>query len=539
MPQVAARKGLRALFHSPDSIEAGPQAPAAEAAVLSLDQATSELAPEPELGRLARLRALLQSRDWSHIDWVPDLAEDIGSKRWLRGFATLAGLALTAFAFWPSFELQAAPAAHADDAVRDEYRSQMIMPLGLGGESGRRMAAGPLVRAADSVPERPRIELAAVLAEGDSFMRMLQRAGVSAEDAGAAGDLVAGAVPLAQILPGTRVDLVLGPRPAPDQPRQLLSAQFRPKLDLQLAIQRQGNSLAVSRQAVAVDDTPLRIRGIVGPSLYRSARAAGAPVSAIQQYLQALDSHVSLEAVQPGDAFDMVISYKRAGGQGEAGQVLYAGLDRSGAPLAELMRWGDSGEFYSADALTRPVVETSTSGLLQPVFGRITSLFGMRRHPILGYARMHAGVDFGAPWGSPIRATAAGVVSYAGWHGGHGNYVRLEHGGGLGSGYGHMSRIAVSPGTRVSAGQVIGFVGSSGLSTGPHLHYEMYRGGQVVNPLGMSFATTSTVVRQVDPKQVAAFKAKLARFKALRPGVSQGGIAMAPSGAPSGRVALR
>jgi murein DD-endopeptidase MepM/ murein hydrolase activator NlpD len=379
--------------------------------------------------------------------------------------------------------------------------------------------------------------MAAILAQGDDFMRLLQRAGVSGNDAARAGELVADTMPLGQIAPGTRVDIVLGPRPAPGEARSLLSANFRPKLDLQLAVNRQGDGLVLSRQTIAVDETPLRIRGIVGPSLYRSARAAGAPVSAIQQYLQALDGNVGIEAMQPGDAFDMVISYKRAaGGEAEAGQVLYAGLDRGTTPVAELMRWGSSGEFYSSDALSKPVTEThAMGGLLQPVFGRITSMFGMRRHPILGYTRMHAGVDFGAAWGSPIRATADGVVSYAGWHGGHGQYVRLDHGGGLGTGYGHMSRIAVSSGTRVSAGQVIGFVGSSGLSTGPHLHYEMYRGGQVVNPLGTSFASVTTTVRQVDPKQVAEFKAKLARFKAIRPGIAQGGIAMAPSS----RVALR
>jgi murein DD-endopeptidase MepM/ murein hydrolase activator NlpD len=111
------------------------------------------------------------------------------------------------------------------------------------------------------------------------------------------------------------------------------------------------------------------------------------------------------------------------------------------------------------------------------------------------------------------------VVSFAGFHGGHGNYVRLEHGGGLGTGYGHMSRIAVSPGERVSAGEVIGYVGSSGLSTGPHLHYEMYRDGRTVNPLGQSFAAaTVTVTREVDPVQLAAFRSKLQQLRSLRPG---------------------
>jgi murein DD-endopeptidase MepM/ murein hydrolase activator NlpD len=146
----------------------------------------------------------------------------------------------------------------------------------------------------------------------------------------------------------------------------------------------------------------------------------------------------------------------------------------------------------------------------------MTSSFGMRRHPILGYVRMHAGVDFGAAWGSPIFAVSDGIVSFAGRHGGQGNYVRLEHGGGLGSGYGHMSRIAVAPGTRVRAGQVIGFVGSSGLSTGPHLHFEVYRGGATINPLSVSF--TSKV--QIDTKQRDALKARLLQLKKIAPGAA-------------------
>src|SRR3546814_4033078 len=97
---------------------------------------------------------------------------------------------------------------------------------------------------------------------------------------------------------------------------------------------------------------------------------------------------------------------------------------------------------------------------------------------------MHAGIDFAAHYGSPIYAATDGFVSYAGRHGGHGNYVRLEHGNGLATGYAHMSRIAASPGQRVRQGQVIGYVGSSALSNRPHLHYELYRKGRTNNQNG-------------------------------------------------------
>ena len=110
------------------------------------------------------------------------------------------------------------------------------------------------------------------------------------------------------------------------------------------------------------------------------------------------------------------------------------------------------------------------------------------------------------------------MVVYAGRHGGHGNYVKLDHGGGLGTGYGHMSRIAVAPGTHVHTGQVIGYVGSSGLSTGPHLHYEVYRDGRTVDPLSIRF----TVRAEVDKAELAAFKARLAQMKAIQPGAALG-----------------
>jgi murein DD-endopeptidase MepM/ murein hydrolase activator NlpD len=145
----------------------------------------------------------------------------------------------------------------------------------------------------------------------------------------------------------------------------------------------------------------------------------------------------------------------------------------------------------------------------------MSSGFGMRRHPILGYTRMHAGIDFAARYGSPIYAVTDGVVAYAGRHGGHGNYVRIEHGGGLATGYAHMSRIAAIPGQRVRRGQVIGYVGSTGLSTGPHLHYELYRNGVTVNPLSVRFTTTA----QLAGAELAAFRAKLAHYRQLRVGL--------------------
>jgi len=123
------------------------------------------------------------------------------------------------------------------------------------------------------------------------------------------------------------------------------------------------------------------------------------------------------------------------------------------------------------------------AGLAWPARGPITSGFGLRRHPLFGIVHRHQGVDIAAPWGTPVRAAAAGTVVYAGWFGGYGKLVVVDHGGGVATLYGHLSSIAVSPGDRVAAGDVLGRVGSTGYSTGPHLHFEIRVDGRPVDPL--------------------------------------------------------
>lgn len=149
-----------------------------------------------------------------------------------------------------------------------------------------------------------------------------------------------------------------------------------------------------------------------------------------------------------------------------------------------------------------------------PVAGRVTSNFGMRLHPLLGFMRMHKGLDIAAPHGAPVFAMTDGVVQLAGRNAGYGNFVKLAHAGGLTSGYGHLSRIAVPAGTRVRQGQVIGFVGSTGMSTGPHLHWEVWRNGRSINPRGLTFAS----VARLAGRDLAAFKQRAAAMLALSPG---------------------
>lgn len=471
---------------------------------------------------------LAASRWFDRLDLAPDLAEEIGSRRWMRGLGTMVGLGAVALALWPDMTpLEARPAMPQGDEIQSELRSQMILPLALGADSGRRMGPTQAVIPLKSAPERPQIQLVVTLAPGDSFASMLRRAGVAAADIDRAAALVGQAVAVGDIAPGTQMDVLLGRRPAPGEPRPLDSLAFRARFDLALELTRPGvgetlpdgtpvipsGPLALQRNIIRVDETPLRVRGTVGSSLYRSMRAAGVPASAVQDYLKALDAQIDMEReVRSTDEFDIIISYRRAAtGERQAGQLLYAGVDRAGSARTQLMRWGGDGRFFEASG-----VGEQRNGLLAPVPGALTSGFGMRRHPILGYMRMHAGIDFKASYGTPIVAVTDGRVSSAGRAGGCGIAVRIEHGGGLSTRYCHMSRMAVNAGMGVRRGQVIGYVGSTGLSTGPHLHYEMYRGGRMINPGSVSFVTRS----ELSGTELIDFRRQLIKLKSVEVGAA-------------------
>lgn len=141
--------------------------------------------------------------------------------------------------------------------------------------------------------------------------------------------------------------------------------------------------------------------------------------------------------------------------------------------------------WQSMDGSTATITKAAVSiPSRMPVDGvRLSSDYGMRSHPVLGGRRAHKGIDLAGPTGTPILATADGIVSRADWFSSYGLYVSLEHGGSLQTRYGHMSRLNVAAGQRVRKGEIIGYVGSTGRSTGPHLHYEIRIAGVAVNPV--------------------------------------------------------
>ncbi|MEM6584858.1 MAG: peptidoglycan DD-metalloendopeptidase family protein [Pseudomonadota bacterium] len=505
--------GLKGLFQKAPPKQAKPDTDDASRQVLSRVRGWGDRYDEWKLRTGERLDTL---------DLAPDLAQNIGSPRWFRGLVTMVGLGAVALTFWPDFSpLEARQAMPRDEAVQAEFRTHSITPLAFGADTGRRMAPTEAVIPLASAPERPRIELVSKLASGDSFASMLRRAGVAAGDIDRATVLVSEAIDIKDIEPGTAMDIVLGRRPEAGANRPLDTLAFRARFDLKLRVDRAvrdelGNGsgpLTLIKTPIRVDDTPLRMRGKVGTSLYRSMRAAGVPASAVQKYLRAMDGHVNMNReVRASDEYDIIVAYRRAAtGERQAGELLYAGLDRGGAPRKQLMRFGKDGRFYEASGAGEV-----RSGLARPVPGAVSSRYGMRRHPILGYRRMHAGQDYRARRGTPIVAVSDGRVVSAGRAGGCGIAVKIRHSGGLETRSCHMSRKAVNRGESVRRGQVIGYVGSTGLSTGPHLHFEMYRGGKSINPASVKYVTQT----KLSADELAQYKAQLERLKQIEVGAA-------------------
>jgi murein DD-endopeptidase MepM/ murein hydrolase activator NlpD len=190
--------------------------------------------------------------------------------------------------------------------------------------------------------------------------------------------------------------------------------------------------------------------------------------------------------IQPGDRFKVMFDTLVGDGGSRPGDVLFAELILSGKSHAI---YGVRREDGTIDFFTRDGKSIKKGLLKTPVDGaRLTSGFGMRMHPILGFTRMHKGVDFGVPTGTPIYAAGDGVVEISGWAGGYGQFVKLKHNPHMETAYGHMSRIAsaAAVGQHVHQGEVIGYVGMTGDATGPHLHYEVIKDGAQVNPINVT-----------------------------------------------------
>jgi murein DD-endopeptidase MepM/ murein hydrolase activator NlpD len=249
-------------------------------------------------------------------------------------------------------------------------------------------------------------------------------------------------------------------------------------------------------------------------SIYETALRNKVPANVIEDMVRIYSYDVDFQRkVQPGDSFDVFFA-----GEDEGATV----TEKTEVLFASLTVGGETKKYYRFQTPDDSVVdfydETGKSAkkflVRKPVNNAIMrSGFGSRRHPILGYVKMHTGVDWATPYGTPIFASGNGVLEKVGWEGGYGKYVRVKHNNGYETAYAHMSAFAkgMEPGKRVRQGQVIGFVGSTGQSTGAHVHYEILVNGRFVDPMRIKLPRG----RSLDGPLMASFEKERDRLDAM------------------------
>ena len=359
------------------------------------------------------------------------------------------------------------------------------------------VAAQPLsgqVLAAEAAPAANSVIIE--VASGDTLMALLTREGVSRQDAHDAVAALEAVFSARDLRPGQELRLTFDEpeevmAAAGEEPGQpsLLALALQPSVDADVQVVRsEDGSFSAAEQ-----ERPLRMElqgaaGVIDDSLFAAADSAGVPIPALIELIRIFSFDVDFQReIQPGDSFEVLYEayYDGTGALAKTGKILFAGLTLSGKPL-ELYNFTPSSGFEDFFDLTGQSVRKAL--MKTPIDGaRLSSNFGMRKHPILGYNKMHKGVDFAAPTGTPIYAAGDGIIEMAGWNSGYGKYVRIKHNSTYKTAYAHMSKIAkgIGKGTRVSQGEIIGYVGTTGQSTGPHLHYEVHMDGKPVNPLGI------------------------------------------------------
>lgn len=254
-------------------------------------------------------------------------------------------------------------------------------------------------------------------------------------------------------------------------------------------------------------------RATIYQSAYSSALKSNVPRDVIDDFVRVFAAGMDLkQRAAIGDRLDMIFTEDEATPTGHR-ELLYAALTAGGETqrvyryvspqTGDLAYLDEEGVSLNKLLMRRPVQN-----------GRISSPFGMRRHPILGYARLHSGVDWASPRGTPIMAAGEGTVVAAGVHAGYGNRVELEHANGYASAYNHMASIGkqIKPGAHVRMGEIIGYVGTTGLSTGPHVHYEVTINGHFVDPMKVKLPSSHALAGAA----LAEFKDHRRQIDALR-----------------------
>lgn len=357
---------------------------------------------------------------------------------------------------------------------------------------------------------------------GDSLIKLLREAGVAPHEAQQALATLTEVFDPRELQPGQAIRIALAaerdspPTGDPAQPLHLVSLALQPDASRDIRVLRNDsveNFIASTIERPLSGEIQIN-RQVSGSPLLIAGQRAGVPTPDMIDLVRAFSYEVDFQReIHEAEDFELLYETRYEARDNLAGGgVLYAALSLNGQRM-ELYRFARDGkepEYFDANGVSvrRALLRTPVDG------ARLSSGFGMRKHPILGYSKMHRGVDFAAPSGTPVFAAGDGLVVAAERDGAYGNHIRLRHGDATETAYAHLSRYALGivPGRQVTQGQIIGYVGSSGRSTGPHLHYEVLLGGERVDPASLKLPNGD----QLMGADLDAFRLAKARIDRLR-----------------------
>ncbi len=348
---------------------------------------------------------------------------------------------------------------------------------------------------------------------GDTLMAMLTGEGIDRRAAHNAISAMSKVFSPRKLKPGQELHVTLLPpaQQTQDAPFELISLNLPESAVREVRVSRLDDG---AFEAEAIDKPTVTravsAQGAIETSLYEAAIADGVPPKVLAQLIQVFSFDIDFQReIQKGDRFallyESVLAEDQVVGHGDI-------------QVAEMTVRGDRRRYYRFkdehgfwDYFDEKGRSVRKALLRTPIDGaRLSSRYGKRKHPILGYTKMHRGVDFAAPTGTPIYAAGDGTIEVAGRNGAYGKYIRIRHNSTYKTAYAHLSRIKIGKGKRVRQGQVIGYVGTTGRSTGPHLHYEVHQNGKQTNPLSVKLPTGKTLTGS----QLAAFQKRRAELDA-------------------------
>ncbi|MCF8495774.1 MAG: peptidoglycan DD-metalloendopeptidase family protein [Alphaproteobacteria bacterium] len=399
----------------------------------------------------------------------------------------------------------------AEAAVDPQVRMALVSHM----SDGMRKASAALQKKPRPLRETLKVS------DGDTVAGLLQGSGLQGTEAYQATKILSEYTDVTKIKPGQELDVYFRPAGADSVEFSKMVVDLDPVKTLTVRKNSDGAFSAKVEEKELVKRS-YAYKTTIDSSLYGSAEKAGIPSRVVAELIRLYSWNVDFQRdIRQGDTVEILYEVEETE-EGQAvryGDIQYANLVTGGreTPIYRYEMADGHADYFepNGQSVRKALMKTPIDG------ARVSSGFGMRRHPVLGYTKMHKGVDFAAPTGTPIYAAGDGKVEFVGRKNGYGNYISLAHNKGLKTAYGHMHGFArgLRVGQRVKQGDIIGYVGSTGRATGPHLHFEVVQAGVQVNPSAVALPTGQEL-QGADKKRFASLVQTLkGQYAALTDGL--------------------